>query len=259
MEKLLNRLIDLPSEVNGMLPWNCWNSCMSDSEGNLASWAGDFFRIGAFVTWVCAVFASLSILWTGGMGEGAEAIVGSLLGMLLWVYAAFPIAMVVRGAGEEVAASKGDTVNLLFYDLPMATIKAVGYITALVAVFGAIVAAVSAVSAGFVDMTGSYDAAYMSNFDYAYALPASAMDAFTGMIGLEWVGGVLNSFWEWDVTRAGDGTWPGDVVASAWEFVQVAVILAKLYVVMAIYTWVWTILNTLFNWVKSPSLPIRSK
>ena len=167
--------------------------------------------------------------------------------------------MVVRGAGEEVAASKGDTVNLLFYDLPMATIKAVGYITALVATFAAIVAAVSAVSAGFVDMTGGVDVGYMANFDYAYALPASAMDAFTGMIGLEWVGGVLNDFWAWDVSRAGDGTWAGDVVASAWGFVQVAVILAKLYVVMAIYTWVWTILNTLFNWVKSPSLPIRSK
>ncbi len=55
MEKLLNRLIDLPSEVNGMLPWNCWNSCMSDSEGNLASWAGDVFRVGAFVNWVCSV------------------------------------------------------------------------------------------------------------------------------------------------------------------------------------------------------------
>ena len=114
MEKLLNRLIDLPSEVNGMLPWNCWNSCMNDSEGNLASWAGDFFRVGAFVTWLCSVVASLSILWTGGMGEGTG-MIGSILGMLLWVYAAFPIAMVVRGVGEEVAGSK---VTLsLFYSM----------------------------------------------------------------------------------------------------------------------------------------------
>ena len=82
MEKILNRLIDLPSEVNGKLPWNCWNSCMSDSEGNLASWAGDVFRVGAFVTWVCSVYASLSIMWTGGMGEGT-AIIGSILGMRL--------------------------------------------------------------------------------------------------------------------------------------------------------------------------------
>ena len=258
MEKLLNRLIDLPSEVNGMLPWNCWNSCMSDSEGNLASWAGDVFRVGAFVTWVCSVYASVSIIWTGGMGEGA-AIVGSILGVLLWVYAAFPIAMVVRGAGEEVAGSKGDTVTLLFHDLPMVTIKAVGYITALVAAFAAIVAAVSAVSTGFVDMTGGVDTAYMSNFDYAYALPGSAMDAFTNMVGLEWVGGVLNDFWAWDVSRAGDGSWAGDVLASAWGFVQVAVILAKLYVVMALYTFFWSVLNTLFNWVKSPFLPFRTK
>ena len=258
MEKLLNRLIDLPSEVNGMLPWNCWNGCMNDSEGNLASWAGDFFRVGAFVTWLCSVVASLSILWTGGMGEGTG-MIGSILGMLLWVYAAFPIAMVVRGVGEEVAGSKGDTVTLLFHDLPMATIKAVGYITALVATFAAIAAAVSAVSMGYVDMTGGVDTAYMGNFDYAYALPGSAMDAFTNMVGLEWVGGVLNDFWAWDVSRAGDGSWDGDVVAAAWGFVQVAVILAKLYVVMALYSFFWNVLNTLFNWVKSPFLPMRSK
>jgi hypothetical protein len=85
------------------------------------------------------------------------------------------------------------------------------------------------------------------------------MDAFTNMVGLEWVGGVLNDFWAWDVSRAGDGTWASDVVASAWGFVQVAVILAKLYVVMALYSFFYNILNTLFNWVKSPSLPIRTK
>ena len=129
----------------------------------------------------------------------------------------------------------------------------------LIAAIAAVAAAVSAVSAGFVDMTGGVDTGWMSNFDYAYALPGSAMDAFTNMVGLEWVGGVLNDFWGWDVSRAGDGSWAGDVVASAWGFVQVAVILAKLYVVMALYTFFWNVLNTLFNWVKSPFFPMRSK
>ena len=84
--------------------------------------------------------------------------------------------------------------SLLFHDIPMATIKAVGYVTALVATFAAIAGAVAAVSTGFVDMTGGVDTGWMANIDYAYALPGSAMDAFTNMIGLEWVGGVLNDF-----------------------------------------------------------------
>jgi hypothetical protein len=76
---------------------------------------------------------------------------------------------------------------------------------------------------------------------------------------LKWVGGVLNDFWAWDVSRAGDGSWGGDVVASLWGVVQVAVILAKLYVVVTIYKWIWTILNTLFNFISNPYLPMRSK
>ena len=59
--------------------------------------------------------------------------------------------------------------------------------------------------------------------------------------------------------RSSDGSWGGDVVLSLWGVVQVAVILAKLYIVMAIYKWIWTILNTLFNFISNPYLPMRTK
>ena len=70
MEKILNRILDLPNEINGKLPWNCWNGCMSDSEGNLAKWAGEVFRVGAFVTLVCSVWASVQGMMGGGEGMG---------------------------------------------------------------------------------------------------------------------------------------------------------------------------------------------
>ena len=88
MKKYLNMIIDFPKWVNEKLPMNCWNSCMDDSEGNLAKWAGEVFRVGAFVTLAYSLCATVSILWTGGMGEGAQEMVGSLLGMLLFAYAA---------------------------------------------------------------------------------------------------------------------------------------------------------------------------
>ena len=255
MEKILNRILDLPSEVNGKLPWNCWNACMSDSEGNLAKWAGEAFRVGAFVTLVCSVVA------TGkGMvpGEGGMDIM-AILGGFVWLYVAFPVAQIVRNAGDAIASSKGDIITLLWHDIALETIKAWGYITALVALVGALLGVIAAVTMGAVDMSGSLDLGWMTNIDYAYALPGSAMDALTNMFGLEWVGGVLNDFWAWDVSRAGDGSWGGDVVASLWGVVQVAVILAKLYVVVTIYKWIWTILNTLFNFISNPYLPMRSK
>jgi len=258
MEKILNRILDLPNEINGKLPWNCWNDCMSDSEGNLAKWAGEVFRVGAFVTLVCSIWASVS-----GMipGEGGLDIM-AILGGLVWIYVAFPVAQIVRNAGDAIASSKGDIITLLWHDIALETIKAWGYITALVALVGALLGVIAAVTMGHLDMSGSLELGWMSNIDYAYALPASAMDALTNMFGLEWVGGVLNDFWGWDVTAnvaASDGSWAGDVVFSLWGLVQVAVILAKLYVVMAIYKWIWTILNTLFNFISNPYLPMRSK
>ena len=47
-------------------------------------------------------------------------------------------------------------------------------------------------------------------------------------------------------------------LAVGWEFVQVVIILAKLYVVLAFYHFFWGVLNTFFNWIKSPYLPFKS-
>ena len=128
MEKILNRILDLPSEINGKLPMNCWNGCMSDSEGNLAKWAGEVFRVGAFVTLVCSV-------WHSVMGIGGEgmAMAMSGLGALVWIYVAFPVAQIVRNAGDAIASSKSDIVTLLWHDIALESIKAWGYVTALVA------------------------------------------------------------------------------------------------------------------------------
>lgn len=270
MEKVLNMIIDFPKWVNDKLPMNCWNACMDDSEGNLAKWAGEFFRVGAFVTLVCSVWATVSILWTtGGLGtvESAEtadnvkAIIGSLSGMLLFVYAAFPIAQIVRSAGDSIGSSKSDTVTLLFHDIPMATIKAFGHILALVALFGALVVAVSAVTNGWLDMSGAANTDWVQNFDYWYSKPAEAMSAFMGMLGLGFVGDIISSWMSWDgyaTTSSIQGYW-GGVIGAAWGFVNVAIILAQLYLTLAFYKFFWGLLSTFFNFIKNPYLPFRTK
>ena len=57
IKDIFNMVVDSPNVVNSKLPWNCWNSCMDDSEGNLAKWTGDFFRIGAFVMLAASLYA----------------------------------------------------------------------------------------------------------------------------------------------------------------------------------------------------------
>ena len=257
MEKLINQVLDLPAMINGKLPWNSWNSCMDDSQGNLAKWTGDFFRVGAFVMVVFSLVASVQGLM--GMEGDALAMVGMVLSTLLWVYAIFPIAQVVRSAGDGLAESKSDTVTFIFHDLIMAIIKVFGTVTAMIALFGALAMSVTWLTT--VEIATAYDAGMMEWMNWGYVTVASATEAFMAMFGLEYVGGIITGFYEW--TEGGamtGGNWdPADLVTVGWNFVGVAVILAQMYVTLALYKFYWTILNTLFNFIKNPYLPFRSK
>jgi hypothetical protein len=258
IKDIFNMVVDSPNMVNNKLPWNCWNSCMNDSEGNIAKWAGEVFRVGAFVILVFSIIASVSGMIPGDDGVNIMAVLGGLV----WIYVAFPIAQIIRDAGNSVASSTSDIITLFWHDIALATIRAWGYVTALVALVAALLGIISAVTLGNLDMTGSVDVSWLDNMDYFYALPASAMDALTNMFGLEWVGERLNDLWGWNITdgkAAADGTWAGGLIFSLWGLVQVAVILLKLYVVLAIYKWIWTILNTLFKFIANPYLPFKSK
>lgn len=257
MEKLINQVLDLPAMINGKLPWNSWNSCMDDSQGNLAKWTGDFFRVGAFVMVVTSLWASVQGLM--GLEGDAMAMVGMVLSTLLWVYAIFPIAQVVRSAGDGLSESKSDTVGLVFHDIPMAIIKVFGTVTAMIALFGAVAMTFSWITT--VDVSTAYDAGMMEWMNWGYGIVASATEAFMAMFGLEYVGGVITGFYAW--TEGGvmiGGNWDFfDLVTVGWNFVGVAVILAQMYVTLALYKFYWTILNTLFNFIKNPYLPFRSK
>lgn len=257
MKKLINQVLDFPMMVNGKLPWNSWNSCMDDSQGNLAKWTGDFFRVGAFVMVVTSLVASIQGLM--GIEGDALAMVGMVLSTLLWVYAIFPIAQVVRSAGDGLSESKSDTVGLVFHDLPMAIIKVFGTVTAMIALFGAVAMTFSWLTT--IDVATSTDAGMMEWMNWGYTTVASATEAFMAMFGLDYVGGIIAGFYAW--TEGGamtGGNWEmANLVTVGWTYVGVAVILAQMYVTLALYSFYWSILNTLFNFIKNPYLPFRSK
>ena len=143
-----------------------------------------------------------------------------------------------------------------FKDLVVASIKVVGHIAALTALFGAICSTVAWILNGSgmtigVEMIGV--------FDYLYTLPVDAMSAFLGMLGLGFVDVIIGNFMNLDLTGSEvTGYNPESAVAVGWEFAQVVLILAKLYVVLAFYHFFWGVLNTFFNWIKSPYLPFKS-
>ena len=253
---LIDQLLDLPKMVNEKLPSNNFNAMMDSSEGSIAGWTGTFYKYGAFVVLVGALYAVI----TGGIeGMGAaEGIgkAGAVLGMLVMVYAAFPITQVIRSAGDSLGSSKSGIVDFVFKDVVVANITVVGHVAALVALFTAINATIGwAIGA---DMGSAVSANLIEAVNYAYALPIDATAAFMGMIGLEFVGNVLNDWNAWSVVQDVTPQSLGGLVSVGWGYVEVALVLAQLYVALALYHFFWGILNTLFNWIKSPSLPFKS-
>lgn len=256
MEKIINQILDLPQMLNQKLPKNCFNEMMDNSEGSVSDWTGKIFKVGALVVLVGMLFS----VFNNGMEavSGAEGIgkVSAGLCALILIYAAFPIAQVVRSAGDSLAGAKSSMVDFVFKDLVVASIKVVGHIAALTALFGAICSTVAWILNGSgmtigVEMIGV--------FDYLYTLPVDAMSAFLGMLGLGFVDVIIGNFMNWDLTGSEvTGYNPESAVAVGWEFAQVVLILAKLYVVLAFYHFFWGVLNTFFNWIKSPYLPFKS-
>ena len=257
MEKFVNMVLDFPHMVNQKLPKNGFNEMMDNSEKSISGWVGTFFKVGALVV----LIAMLISVFTAGMEafNGAEGGLGkasAILCMLILLYAAFPIAQVIRSAGDSLAASKSGMVDFFFKDVIVANIKAFGHITALVALFGAICATI-----GWILSSGgmSMNVSIVDGFADAYGLPIDAMAAFMSMLGLEFVGGVIEYFFSMDVTGSEATGYNLDgALAVGWEYVQVVVILVQLYVALAFYSFFYGILSSLFNWIKSPYLPFKS-
>ena len=256
MNKLINLLLDLPKTVNDKLPENCFNKMMDDSEGSIKKWTGTTYKVGALVLLVVTLIAVV----TNGMDTFSNASglgqVSAVICLLILIYAAFPIAHVVRIAGDSLSASKSNSVDFIARDFVVENIKALGHITALVALFGAICSTVGWVL--------NSDGMYMSvdligAFAYAYALPLDAAATFLEMIRLDFVGGVLKTFNGWDLTGSGaSGYNIAGLVAVGYEYVQVILILAKLYLALAIYHFFYGVLSTLTRWIQKPSLPFKS-
>jgi hypothetical protein len=233
-----------------------FNAMMTGAEGSIKTWTGKAFKIGALVVLIVTL---ISVITNGmdamnsasGLGQ-----VSAIVCLLILVYATFPIAQVIRSAGDSLSSSGSSTVDFIFRDFVTENIKALGHITALVALFGALCSTVGWIlnSSGM-----SMDVDLYSGAAYAYALPLDATATLLEMIRLDYVGGIISDFFSWDLTGSDATGYTIDgLVAVGWEYAQVILILAKLYLALAIYNWVYGLVSTLAKWISSPSLPFKT-
>ena len=97
---------------------------MDNSEGSVSDWTRKICKVAALVVLVGMLVSVFNV----GMDaiSGAEGIgkLSAVLCTLILVYAAFPIAQVIRSAGDSLAASKSKMVDFFFKDFVVANIKA---------------------------------------------------------------------------------------------------------------------------------------
>ena len=256
MKKNVKKFFDLPKTINSKLPMNNFNSVVEGSEDNVAKWVGTFYTVAALVILISSLLYVLSPIWSGGMGEGTG-MLGTVISMLIWVYAAFPIAQVIRSTGDSLAESKSGIVNFVFRDLAVANIKLLGYVTALVALFGAICMTIAWATS--LSVSESFMTDWTANIDYAYALPMAAVAALTELLHLQFIGNIFADWSSWNPTSSAGEAWSvNGFYAVLWQYVGVVAILAKLYVSIAIYYFFYGIISSLVKWIKSPYLPFRT-
>ena len=257
MNKILNQVLDFPSMINSKLPMNNFNSMVDDSENNVAKWTGMAYNVSALLVLLTSLLAILSPIWSGGMGEGLG-VIGNVIAMLIWAYAAFPIAQMVRATGDGLADSKSGIVSFIFRDLALANIKLVGKIAALSAFFGALCMTLSWATS--INVSGGFMMDWIDNIAYFTSLPMAAVAVLANTMGLGFVSNILANDWaNWDPTMAAGAAWsPNGFVALLWEYVGVLVILAKMFVNLAIYSFFYGIISSLVRWIQSPYIPIKT-
>ena len=260
IKNLTNRLLDSPQMVSGKLPWNQWSSTIEDSENSIAGWLGKIFSVVAFFALLGVLLSILSPIWDGGFdGKDALGVVGMLLGIIFWAYAAFPVTQVIRNTGDGVASSKSGVVRLMFLDLPVALMKMAGYLLAMIGLFAAIASLI-----GFLttlnlggDMMGMVSSGLGSFTNMGTAVLSSVLaDTPLSMIS-EMMGDLMQQ--PEMLSNAGGSAW---TVAGAMgvfsAFVSVVFVLVSMYINVAIYQFLFGLVAALVNWVKGPYLPFKS-
>jgi hypothetical protein len=153
-------------------------------------------------------------------------------------------------------------VTFLFKDVVTTNIKILGEVAAVGAFIGA-----ACLTFSFVFDTNLYNASTGTAFSTISGLSGLPMQGLTNLFAalkLDYLTEVLNNLSSWTMASGqnftGDMLWNiNDLFLVAGAFVNVALGLAYLYVNLAIYHFLYTMVSNFIKWIQSPSLPIAMK
>ena len=266
MKKIYQQILDFPQTVNQKVLNAQLNTAVDnfDTQNGVRCYTKTIYQILSLVvliTMEVAIIRGAMAYFTDATSTGLGK-AGSVLTTLLLIYSAFPIAHIIRSRGESLGGSHHGIVTFIFKDFVTTNIKILGEVVAVGAFIGATCLALS-----FVFDTNLYNVTTTTSLGAISGLATLPMEGLTNLFGalkLDYLTAVLHSFGSFSMAGTqsftGDMLWnANDLIIVAGAFINVLVGLAVLYVNLAIYHFLYTIVSNFIKWIQSPSIPISMK
>ncbi len=264
MNKIFNQILDFPQMVNQKIFNAKLNSVVADfdSEGGIRCYVKTIYQIAAFMVFLVMEYAIImgAVDFFQNSDAGALGKVGSVLTFLLLAWSAFPIANVIRSRGDSMGGTHNGMVAFVFKDFVLTNIRIIGEVIAITGLFVAFVSTLS-----FVFDTSLFSTVGDSMLDSVsslYELPGAAVAELTSMVHLDYISDQLSAFAAYKldtVQNLGDGWNLNNLGMVANSYINVIIGLAVLYVNLAIYSFLYSLVAALVNFIPRLAIPISMK
>ncbi len=262
--KILDTILGLPEKAEGAMKASMFSDMLSNFNSNdgVRSHISCIYNYASFIFLILFLYGTAeSAMDYIGNAEGGMAKVGSILSMLVFVYAGFLLARVIRSAGKSFEGGHDGVLSLVFKDFVMINIRMVGEFMAVLAFFGAVTMTLAwLLNTGVYTSGGSnFLGAVMPVFEFPMMILAQLLDGTP----LEVIGGAFNSLNNLDMggsmSQMGDNYSMSSLTAVVMSYIGVIVLLIQMYASLAVYGYLYGLVETLIKWISAPSLPIKMK
>jgi len=268
MKQIFHQILDFPQMVNQKVLNAKLNAAVEgfDSQDGIRCYVKTIYQIAALVFLLGMEYGIVNAAMTyfqsptaGGIG-----MVGSILTFVLMAYSAFPIAQVIRSRGESLGGSHNGMVEFIFKDFVTTNIRIFGEVGVIVALFAAFNATLSFVFGASL-FSGSSDSV-VGMMSGLYTYPMEALNTLISAVpffDLSMVSKALSTFsgFVLDSTQNSNGWSIENLGMVVNSYINVIIGLAILYVNLAIYNFLYSIVAALVNFIPRLAIPlaIRTK
>ena len=266
MKKMYQTLIDFPGMVNQKIMNAELNTAVAnfDSQGGIRSYTASIYQLVSLL-----VLLSMEVDIIMGamdfMGSDASGLAkaGSILTTVLMMYSAFPIAHIIRSRGESLGATHNGMVGYMFKDFVTTNLLMLGEIAA---VSGFICATCLGLSFLFDSTLYCFcmNSSMLGVVGWVTSLPMDGLNALLAALRLDYLSGVIANVTAIRLDEAatfnGDMLWNRhDLILVGGAYINVILGLAVVYVNLAVYKYMFGLVDSLSKWLQNPTLPVSMK